>query len=222
MKNCVIIPTLNEEKAIGNLIEQIKMLSLDVVVIDDGSHDKTAEIANKKGAHVISNKINLGKGIALRQGFKHAIELGYDAVVTMDGDGQHNPKDIRSLIEVGFKDEQTAVVVGNRMLEVRNMPIIRILTNRIMSNLISFVCHQNIPDSQCGFRLIKTKVLNKIDLSSKKYEIESEILIKAARLKHKIISVPIQTIYAGEKSQINPFIDTIRFLKFIIKVYFGK
>ncbi|MDP8259701.1 MAG: glycosyltransferase family 2 protein [Candidatus Gygaella obscura] len=222
MKICVIIPTLNEEKAIGGLIREIKKIALDVLVVDDGSHDKTSQIAKSEGAHVISNNINLGKGIALRQGFKYATHNNYDAVITMDGDGQHNPKDIQMLIDTGFNDNETGIVVGNRMFEVRNMPILRILTNRIMSNLISFVCRQNIPDSQCGFRLIKCSFIRKIDLSSKKYEIESEILIKSSRLKYKIKSIPIQTIYAGEKSQINPFIDTFRFIKFIIKEYFTK
>ena len=95
------------------------------------------------------------------------------------------------------------------------MPLLRIITNRFMSLIISAFARQYIPDTQCGFRLVKKEVLQKITLSTSKYETESEILIKAARLGFKIEFVPIKTIYSGQKSQINPFVDTLRFLRFI-------
>ena len=97
------------------------------------------------------------------------------------------------------------------------MPFIRVLTNKIMSGLISKITRQNVPDTQCGFRLIKRPVLEKINLKTSKYETESEILIKASRLGFKIESVPIKTVYSGEKSQINPFVDTLRFIKFLFR-----
>lgn len=108
------------------------------------------------------------------------------------------------------------------MFEEHKMPLVRKLTNKFMSWMISLVCHQNIPDSQCGFRLIKREILEKVDLKTRKFEIESELLIKTARLNHKIKSVIIRTIYAGEKSQINPIFDTLRFIKFILREYFDK
>jgi len=222
MKTCVIIPTYNESKAIGGIVREIiSKRKFDVVVVDDGSSDKTGKIASDNGAVVIYNKTNLGKGFALKQGFKYALDNGYEAVITMDGDGQHHHEDIDNFINASL-DEDVAIVVGNRMLEMKNMPFVRKITNKVMSSVISLACKQAIPDSQCGFRLIKREVLENIDLKTDKYEIESELLIKAAKLNHKIKSVNIRTIYTGQKSQINPFVDTFRFIRFILKEYFGK
>ena len=102
------------------------------------------------------------------------------------------------------------------MAMTRGMPVLRIMTNRFMSWVISAIAKQYIPDTQCGFRLVKKEVLEKINLSTSKYETESEILIKAARLGFRIEFVPVETIYSGQKSQINPFVDTLRFLRFIV------
>ena len=102
------------------------------------------------------------------------------------------------------------------MSKARGMPSLRLATNIFMSWAISRVAGQNIPDTQCGFRLLKKEVIKRLNLGTAKYETESEVLIKASRLGFKIESVPIKTVYAGEKSQINPFIDTLRFLRFII------
>jgi glycosyltransferase involved in cell wall biosynthesis len=222
MKTCVIIPAYNESKAIGGLVNEIvSKKKLDCVVIDDGSKDKTGKIASANGAVVIYNKNNLGKGHALKQGFKYALDNMYDAVVTMDGDGQHHSEDLDVFFKEGANSD-VGIVVGNRMFEEHKMPLVRKLTNKFMSWMISLVCHQNIPDSQCGFRLIKREILEKVDLKTRKFEIESELLIKTARLNHKIKSVIIRTIYAGEKSQINPIFDTLRFIKFILREYFDK
>ncbi|MCX5709047.1 MAG: hypothetical protein NTY14_08810 [Candidatus Omnitrophica bacterium] len=103
------------------------------------------------------------------------------------------------------------------MADRRNMPIIRVLTNKFMSWLLSAVVKQKICDSQCGFRLIKRKVLEKLSLKTHKFEIESEMIIEAARIGVKIESIPIHTVYRKERSHINPFVDTIRFFRFILK-----
>ncbi len=103
------------------------------------------------------------------------------------------------------------------MQKIKNMPLVRVLTNKVMSWLISQIAKQEIPDTQCGFRLIKKEVLAKLNLKTHKYETESEVLIRGSRLGFKIESVPIKTIYITEKSHINPFIDTLRFIRFILK-----
>jgi len=216
MKTCVIIPTYNESSAIKGLVEKIRGLGLKTVVIDDGSQDNTAEIACRSGAVVLENRNNQGKGASLRKGFSFALEEGFDAVVTMDGDGQHLPDDIPFFLRLA-EASGTAVFVGNRISKTRNMPITRLFTNRFMSWLISIICGQKIPDTQCGFRLLKKEVLKKLELRTSKYETESEILIKAARAGFKIESVPIKTVYSGEKSSIHPVIDTFRFFKFLLR-----
>jgi glycosyltransferase involved in cell wall biosynthesis len=216
MKICVIIPTYNESKAIGGIVKEIRKQGFGALVVDDGSQDNTFEIAESSGAVVLRNQDNAGKGASLIKGFNYALAGDFDAVITMDGDGQHSPDEIPYFIRLAeFSDG--GIFIGNRMSKIRNMPALRIITNQFMSWLISLVAGQPIPDTQCGFRLIKRKVLEKIDLRTSKYETESEIIIKAARLGFKIESIPIKTIYAGEKSQINPIIDTLRFIKFIFK-----
>lgn len=221
MKICVIIPTYNEAKSIERLVKQLIGEGFNIIVVDDGSKDNSGLIASRAGARVINNERNLGKGAALRKGFKYALDYDYDAVITMDGDGQHHPEDLEKFCEIA-QDDNVAIVVGNRMFQVRNMPLARIITNKLMSIFISFICRQNIPDTQCGFRLIKKEVLEKLDLKTEKYEIESEVLIKASKTGHRIKSVNIHTIYGTEKSQINPVIDAFRFILYILREYFEK
>ena len=216
MKTCVLIPTYNESHKIARILQEIKKQNLEVVIIDDGSSDNTAQIAKNNGAIVLRNETNQGKGASLSRGFNYSLESGYDAVITMDGDGQHLPEDIPYFMRLA-KYSDSGIVIGNRMQKTKNMPLERIITNKFMSWLISLIAKQTIPDSQCGFRLIKRGVLEKVRLSTTKYETESEILIRGSRLGFKIESVPIKAIYMGEKSSINPLVDTVRFIKFILK-----
>jgi glycosyltransferase involved in cell wall biosynthesis len=216
MNTCVVIPTYNEATEIRNLIESIRQQNLEVIVVDDGSTDNTAYIAEKSDALVLRNNRNKGKGASLIRGFQYALSHGFDAIITMDGDGQHLPNDIPFFIRLA-EYSASGIFIGNRMTKTRNMPLTRLLTNRIMSKFISYIIHQEIPDTQCGFRLIKKEVLRKLNLVTSKYETESEILIQSANLGFKIESIPIKTIYRQEKSRINPFLDSLRFLKFIVR-----
>jgi len=221
MKTCVIIPTYNEAGEIGNLVKQIRQQGLDVLVIDDGSSDRTAPIAKDSGAVVLENARNRGKGACLKRGFDYALSKDYDAVITMDGDGQHRPEDIMYFMRLA-KYSDSGIFVGNRMSKTRNMPLVRLATNKFMSWMISGAAGQDIPDTQCGFRLIKKEVLKKIRLKTSKYETETEILIEGSRAGVRIESVPIKTIYRQEKSRINPFLDTLRFFRLMTKELFSK
>lgn len=216
MKGCVVIPTFNEAKIIHDLIVQIKSFGLDVLVVDDGSSDGTDIVAKKAGATVISHERNIGKGASLRTGFQRVINEDYDFIITMDGDGQHRPSDIKNFID-HFSKNNTDIIVGNRMDEPKNMPFHRWITNKIMSMIISSICKIYIPDSQNGFRLIKISALRDMVFFTSNYEIDSELLIQSSKRLYKIASVPIETIYSGQESQINPVIDTIRFFRFILK-----
>ncbi|MBM3255821.1 MAG: glycosyltransferase family 2 protein [Candidatus Omnitrophica bacterium] len=216
MKACVVIPTYNEAKTIAGLIEQLRKQGLDVLVVDDGSSDNTYNLARQAGSAVLRNQNNQGKGASLVKGFNYALSHGYDVVITMDGDGQHLPADIPYFIRMA-EDSKSGLIIGNRMLKTQRMPRLRLLTNMFMSWVISKVAGQGIPDTQCGFRLLKKEVIEKLSLGTSKYETESEIIIQTSRLGFKIESMPVKTVYAGEKSQINPFIDTLRFFKFILR-----
>lgn len=218
---CVLIPSYNEARTIGHIVHDLRAKGLTVYVVDDGSTDDTAMIADAEGATVVKHKKNRGKGASLREGFSHIVKKGFDTVIVMDGDGQHVAADIEKFVE-RMEVAQADLVIGNRMTDVSLMPEERKHTNRFMSGLISMLSGQHVPDSQCGYRLIKREVLQRIDLKSSNYEIESEMIIRASRAGFKIESVPIRTIYKDEKSRINPFVDTFRFIAFVIKVMLKK
>ncbi len=218
MRICVLIPSYNEAETIGFLVQKIRARGLDVMVVDDGSADPTAEVAKEWGAYVLRHEQNKGKGASLKEGFRYILKKDYDAVITMDGDNQHSPEDIPKFIKEAANPDAD-MIVGNRMSSSKDMPLIRWITNYSMSFLISIICRRNIPDSQCGFRLIKRNVLEKLNPISSNYEIESETIIEAHHKGFKIKSIPIQTIYAKQTSQINSVIDTIRFFRFILKIF---
>lgn len=221
MKICALIPVYNEAQNIGPIVERLRHKNLDVVVIDDGSEDDSGAIACQKGAFVITHEKRSGKGQTLRDGFRYAIEKGYEGVVTIDGDGQHDIDDLEQFLRQAEKDKNS-VITGDRMQNHKGMPVVRLLVNRVMSGMISGVCRQKILDTQCGYRYIGTAVLKEIPLTSSDYEIESEVLIKASRKGFKIYAVPIKTIYSNEHSKINPFVDTVRFFKYMLKeTFFG-
>jgi len=216
MNGCVIIPTFNEVKTISTLVRDCIGFGLAVLVVDDGSIDGTQKSAKQAGAALITHDRNYGKGASLRSGFQKVVTEQHDFVITMDGDGQHRPADIANFIQ-HFQQHSSDIIVGNRMDNPKNMPFIRWATNKSLSMVISSICKTYIPDTQCGFRFIRTSVLRDMIFSTSNYEIESELLIQAARKKYKITSVPITTIYEGQASQIHPVVDTVRFFKFILK-----
>jgi len=221
LKVGILIPAYNESLQIGELVKTIKAMGFPTVVVDDGSADKTIEEAKANGADVIQHKRNMGTGAALKTGFEYILSKGYDAVLNMDGDAQHSPDDIQKFIDLAGEHQNT-MIIGNRMGNTQNMPFTRKLANIFMSFIISRICGQRIPDSQCGFRLVKRDLLKNIKIESARFEVESEILIKASCMGTEILSVPIKTLYGKESSQINPLYDTFRFIVFLLKRHFRK
>ena len=217
-----VIPAFNAEKTLSEVIKGVcRFLPREnVIVVDDGSKDKTSIVAEEKGVIVLKHSENMGKGSALKTGFKYLLESSkIVAVFTIDSDGQHDPSEIPSFVEA-FETTDADIIIGNRMNEIKDMPAIRKLTNRTTSAIISRIAGCKISDSQSGYRLISRRVLEKIELVTGRYDTESEILIKAGREGAKIESVPIKTIYADEVSSINPLRDTIRFLSLVIRSFF--
>lgn len=219
MNICVLIPVYNEAKTLGAIVKSLKDKGLDVIVVDDGSTDDSSRIAKENGAFVMRHQNKNGKGYSLQRGFQYILKEGYDGIIMMDGDGQHAVEDIGQFIEYA-QTHQKGMLNGNRMVNSQNMPWLRFLTNRIMSLMISFVCRQSVPDTQCGYRYISREILENIDLACKEYEIETEMLIKASKKGYTIDSVGVQTIYKDEESHIHPFKDTIRFFAYYLKELF--
>src|SRR5262245_45289585 len=138
MSICILIPAYNESKNIARIVTQIRAKGLDVVVVDDGSADETCRMAREAGATVLVNARNQGKGYSLQRGFEHVSQNGFDALITMDGDGQHALEDIDHFVAL-FKEQKPDIICGNRMSDPKGMPFIRLMTNRVMSGLISMV-----------------------------------------------------------------------------------
>ncbi|MCX7917782.1 MAG: glycosyltransferase family 2 protein [bacterium] len=216
----VIIPVYNEEKTIGNVLKELKKYFKNILVINDGSNDKTKEIVEKENVLIISHETNKGKGEALKTGFKYAIEKNFSAVITMDGDGQHLPEETLKFVEKYQRKPTVGILIGKRNIFSKDMPFIRKLTNLSMSFLISLLSFQWIPDTQNGFRLIKIDVLKRIKLYTSHYETETEILIKSSFKGYRIKSISIKTVYSKEKSKIKPIEDTIRFFKLLLFILF--
>lgn len=220
-KVCVLIPSYNEARTIGRVVKGARARGLEVCVVDDGSSDNTSAIAKAEGAIVIAHAKNMGKGTSLREGFKYILKENFDAVITMDGDDQHDSCSIPDFVKEA-EASSADMVIGDRMREAKHMPSLRRNTNRFMSYVISKVCGQDVPDTQCGYRLITRKVLESVALDSSNFEIESELIVKAGRKGFKIASVPVKAIYRDEKSKINPVLDTLRFIAFISRMLITK
>ncbi|MFA7677109.1 MAG: glycosyltransferase family 2 protein [Candidatus Omnitrophota bacterium] len=218
MKIWVIIPAYNESHALEMVLDELKQDGLSVLVVDDGSTDNTFQIAKEKADYAIKNEKNLGKGMSLKKAIQYLMEnTAFDYVFTMDADGQHSPFDVKQFLFQARQGE--SFVVGNRMGNPLGMPKLRVFINNLMSWVISHQARQKIPDTQCGFRLIKRNVLERIQINANKFEIESEIIIKASRLGIKIKSIPVKSIYfKNRESKIRPFVDTVRFVRFMLRL----
>ena len=212
---CVLLPAYQEGGRIGTTVKAVLPFCTDVVVVDDGSSDGTADEARAAGAIVVPHEQNMGKGVALKTGFQHVMEAGYHCVVTMDGDGQHAPEDLPGFLEA-YRRSGARVVVGNRMADPKTMPLVRRLTNRFMSGLLSRRMGQHVPDTQNGYRLYGREVLPILLATvSEGFAAESEVLLDLSEAGESIASAPTRIIYGDEKSKISPVRDTIKFFSML-------
>lgn len=211
----VLVPAYNETRTIGGLARRVAAKGYRLLVVDDGSKDDTADRARQAGAQVLRLERNRGKGGALREGMKRFLDTRQRALVLMDADGQHDPEDLDVILAAANRTGADAVV-GNRMDDASSMPPVRRWTNRLLSAVISLLAGQRVPDSQCGFRLIRRPIVERWRLRTERFELDSEMILEAARLGGCIASVPVRCLYgAGQKSNIRPLHDTLRFLRFL-------
>src|SRR5947209_557750 len=208
-----VIPAYNEEKHIGEVARGTRQQLEDVLVVDDGSSDKTAERAREAGAEVIVHERNRGKGETIKTGLRHFLDRQFDFVIILDADGQHRPEEIDRFVTAGNSAEEPKLILGTRMNDVSSMPLVRRIVNRWMSGRISAACGQEIPDTQCGFRMIHRQLIPELLGGAARFDYETEMLIIASRKGYRIASVPISTVYSDEVSSIHPVRDTLRFFK---------
>jgi glycosyltransferase involved in cell wall biosynthesis len=217
----VVIPAYNEEKTIGNVIEETIQimdslgLPYEIIVVDDGSTDRTREVASRYKATVLSNGRNRGKGYALRKGFQHAQG---DIVVTIDADGSHKPKEIPDLINPLFNGAD--IVAGSRFLgDGKNHTCkLHMLGNHLINTAIMVLTRKLITDSQTGLRAFKREFLQKIHLESYGYEIETEITVKSLKNGFKLKEVPISCEKRKYNiSRLKILSDSFKILKTILK-----
>lgn len=216
MKVIAVIPARDAGSTIGDVVHRVLgvLPGAEVFVVDDGSTDATGDRAREAGATVIRHDSNRGKGAALETGFDRAVASGADAVLALDADGQHDPSFAPRLLKAL---ENADVVVGSREGNRSGMPWLRRATNDVTTWFVSRLAGQRIPDSQSGFRAIRTSVFSKVRPKSRRFEYESEFLIGAARAGFRIGEAPVPTLYNAPGSHIHPFRDTLRFIRLVLR-----
>jgi glycosyltransferase involved in cell wall biosynthesis len=221
-KFCAVIPAYNEETRIAPVVREAAKYVDAVIVVDDGSTDRTAQAAAESGATVVKHAANLGKGAALSTGLARAVEGGFTAAITLDADGQHDPRDIPRFLDE-FRASRADIIIGTRMQNRAGMPFIRAATNVVTSLVISLLAGQRVGDSQSGFRLLACATAARLPVAGARFDAESEIIVKAARSGLHIREIPIATIYhAVHQSKINPVRDTCRFVMLILRLIFDR
>lgn len=213
LRYLVVVPAYNEADNIEDVVRGVMRETEDVLVIDDGSVDATHEVLSRLEVRFLRQRHG-GKGAALKAGFSYAIKNGYDWVITMDGDGQHDFAELSKFKEA-VRANGTDMVIGSRMDSTEEMPVVRLVTNRFMSHLLSRIAGRKVSDTQCGFRAIRCALLKEIKLNTSHYDTESELLIKAVRAGFSVSSIPVKTIYNGSKSNVNKVVDTVRFVRLL-------
>jgi len=204
MKILVGIPAYNEEKNIGPLILNLKKQGYEVLVCDDASNDQTCDLSEQLGATVIKHKKNRGYGSAIQSLFNKAREIKPDILVTFDGDGQHNFRDIENLIKP-IIDNKSDLVIGSRFLDKKShIPKYREVGIKTITKLTNISHNVNVTDSQSGFRAYSLKTLETIFPTEESMGISTEILIKAGEQNLKISEIPIVVSYEGKTSTHNP------------------
>ena len=219
----IVIPAFNEAGAIGRVVRELRAYGVPVVVVDDGSTDETSARARDAGAVVLSNGANQGKGTALLKGFKYALEQGREFILTFDGDGQHSPSLLTTLLR-SQEESRADVVIGRRTMSWRAMPPLRFATNRCTSAVVTWMGGQRLTDTQCGLRLFRDEVLRTLlferrpKVVSRRYDFESELLIEACYHKFRVVEISVPTLYNGAASSIRPFVDTVRFFRMMARI----
>ncbi len=213
-----VVPCFNVGDACRPVVEGLReVLGEAVVAVDDGSTDGTGECLSRCRVEVLRHPTNRGKGAALITAFHWALEQGFDAVLTVDGDGQHDPREVPRLLEA-FLREGADIVIGVREVALGKAPFRSWLGNAVSGGMFSWLSGTGIRDCQSGFRVYSRRLIQKVlpTLRAGRYETEMDLLCEALRLKARICPVPIRTIYTRQSRKLShfaPLPDTLRVLR---------
>ncbi len=207
----VVVPAFNAERTLGDVLEGCLQQTRELVVVDDGSSDGTSKLATEAGVEVLRHAKNRGKGAALKTAFAYAIERGYDAVVTLDADGQHLPADVPELLQK-WRETGADLVIGSRAHLFHGMLPQRRLANRFSAWTIGWASKTGINDSQSGFRVYSAPLLRSVTLRTDGFDLESEVIIRAGRGGFRVVTTPVNLGFVDgvRTSHYKPLKDTLR------------
>ena len=216
MQVAALVPAYQAAAKLGDVLRRLAALERPpvVLVVDDGSRDATAEVARQHGVRVLAFTVNRGKGHALLAGFA-ALRDEFDAVVTLDADGQHPPECLPGFVRAA---EAGADLVLGARARTPDMPFARRFANGFSSGWATWLAGQHVTDSQCGYRLHSRRLLERTPLTPGRYEVETEMVVRAARLGFRIAEVEVPTIYGGERSQVHAFRDVPRIVGTLLRL----
>ncbi|MDP9193465.1 MAG: glycosyltransferase family 2 protein [Acidobacteriota bacterium] len=207
----VIIPALNAERTLGQVVADARAQLEPVLVIDDGSRDATGDVARDAGATVIRHDVNRGKGGALKTGFRWAMEHGFDGVITLDADGQHLAAEIPKFVRERERSGADLIIGGRSHLFGEMLPRRR-TANRFSAASISWASGVRITDSQSGFRFYSANLIRNLELRTDGFDMESEVIVRAGRRDFTIVTIPIDLGFVDgiATSHYKPLKDTLR------------
>jgi glycosyltransferase involved in cell wall biosynthesis len=211
----VCIPSYNAAETLSPLLSDLSQTVpvSQILVVDDGSGDSTGIVCRDHGVESLRLERNSGKGSALAAGFTRLLGRGAQAVITMDADGQHAVADLPRFVECFKNHPDTGICIGKRAFRTGQMPLARIISNTLTSTILSWMCGVPVLDSQCGYRLYSAALLRSISITCPRFEMESEVIIKAAHTGFPIRFVEVQTLYFKAHSHIAHIADTLRWVK---------
>jgi len=217
----IVIPAYNEEKTIQTILSAIKKTGLDsnIIVVDDGSEDKTYELALEEGAFVLRHLINRGVGAAIVTGIMAALRTDAEIIVTFDADLQHDPKDIMTLINPIINDEADVTIGSRFLLKVshKEMPFRKVIGNKILNFFTSLIAGRKITDSQSGLRAFNRAILENLNIVCDRYAISSELIVELSKSDLRMIEVPIKARYPETKRGTTVFSGIDIFLDLLLK-----
>ncbi len=221
----VLIPAYNAQEDVKQFLPHLlKVVPVEnVCVIDDGSNDKTGEICREFGFSVLTQSSNQGKGAALRRGFEYLSSKGtLQWIITMDADGQHAVDDLPTFIDSTKSNPNLGIVVGTRKRRLHTMPLARIFSNSLTSSFLSLITGCKIEDSQCGYRAYSVSCLRDVSTKYNRFEMESEVILKACFKGYSLAFIPIKTLYCSSQSHISHVLDILRWIRAVLSVWIAQ